>query len=301
MSRNVVIQPRDELIFRYILRFGFVTLNQLCALLPPNGSGPSRDLNKMRGPIRKRLHFLSQAGLIASAPAPSLCGNPIKAYLLTPTGAHLLKDSRDEEALDNPRWLEKKRHFAWVQGTHDLAAGNFIAHLVALSRLHEDFSVDRWFGSRDCRFYIPNGDNSYLFNPDLYFEFTPAGVPTIQLFLEMDTGNVGLPVLRRKAHRVFQYFASRRYIEDLGIRYFPRVLFIAPTASRLNTIVRELRQARANYNGPKKEKVAQFAFWLSTYADIDISAVEKGIITDKPLGPSWVSVDGKTGVSPFDD
>jgi hypothetical protein len=297
---NINLQTRDYSIFRYMSTFGFVTVNQLCALIEPNGTGPSSDLSVYRRAVYKRLESLQNNGYISSGPAPTLTGTTRSAYFLSPSGASVLSDLREYENLSAPRWLERKKHFVWTQGPHDVAACNLVSNLIALSRVQSSFTVDDLRGGRDCRFYIPHQETNYLFNPDLFYEFNSVEIKTIRMFVEVDTGNVSLSVIRRKALRAFQYFASRKYIDDFGTKLFPRTLFIVNSASRLKVVFRELRKAREVYKGPDATLIHKFPFWLATYDDVDISAVDQWRLTTAPLERNWTTIEGETGVTPFE-
>ena len=296
---SIYFQTRDFNIFKYMATLGFVTVNQLCAFLEPNGRVTSKDISRQKGAIYKRLHFLSRDGYISSGPAPAIDSTTIKAYFLAPAGARVLSDLREVEYSSAPRWLEKKKHFVWTQGPHDLAAGNFISNLVGLARLDMSYSVDNWRGGRDCRFYIPNGDGTRLFNPDLYLEICPVECAPIPMFLEIDTGNVSLSVIRRKGLRVFQYFTSGQFIEDLGTGLFPRTLFVVQTQSRMSILMREMRKARDTYKGPDSNLIREFPFWFATYDDIELDATDRGRLTRKPLEGVWRTLDGEKCVTPF--
>ena len=103
------------------------------------------------------------------------------------------------------------------------------------------------------------------------------------MFVEIDTGNISLPVIRRKALRIFQYFASGKYIEDLGTNRFPRTLFVAPSKARLSTLAREIRNARKTYKGSDVELVRGFPFWLATYDEVEITTIDQCMLSRAPL------------------
>lgn len=296
----IALQERDYEIFNHMATFGFVTVNQLCALLNPNGQGPVRDLTTVKKAIYVRLANLQREGLISSAPAPSLDRKTIKAYFITARAASLLSDMREFEYLKPPRWLEKKSHFVWVQGPHDIAACNFIANLVALARLDSSFSLGFWSSSRDCRFYVDSNDTTRVFNPDLYFDFHREDQRTLQMFVEMDSGHVNLPAIRRKALRAFQYVGGGKYKKDLDIEKFPRTLFITNCDRRLTTVAKEFQNARERYNGERASLIRKFPMWLATFEDVGIYSTDRGMVTDAPLRPVWKTLDGDTGVTPFE-
>jgi len=296
---SIRLQSRDYEIFRHMATFGFVTVNQLCALVEPNGSGPNANLWTYKNGIYIRLAALQREGLISSGHAPSLDGKTVSAYFLAPKGASLLSDLREYEYLNTPRWLEKKSHFVWVQGPHDMAACNFVANLLALSRIVSSFTLGFWRASRDCRFYVFKNDTKHIFNPDLYMDFRWAGGDPIPMFVEIDTGHVNLTVIRRKAIRAFQYYGSGKFIEDLGSELFPRNLFICRSAARLAVIARELQDAREKYQGPDASLVRSFPVWLTTFDDVCIEAIDQGTVSNAPLCSSWRTLDGEKGVTPF--
>lgn len=296
---GVWLQERDIEIFRYMATFGFVTVNQLCSLLDPNGKGASKDTSAYKAACYKRLEALSREGLIYSAPAPSVGGPTIKGYFLSTSGASAFADVREVEYMGRGNWAEKKSHFVWTQGPHDLAAGNFVANLVALSRLDGGFSIDSVRGGRDCRYHIPAGESSYLFNPDLFFEHTIEGRDPMPMFVEIDTGHLSLQVIRRKALRLSHYFGSGAYVEEFGDNLFPRTLFIFADGRRLRNVAGVLAKSREAYRGPNAKLVRPFPMWLSTYEDVDINAVDENRVIQAPLGPNWKNLDGETGISPF--
>ena len=299
MSTNVLITNRDLDIFAMIARLRFLTLNQIAALFYDKHDGYNLEMKKSYGTLSKRVSLLARAGFLVTADISFFDGGKRRAYLLGKNAIDALKDIREEEDFEAPGWLQRKHTAAVWHGPHHVLVSNFLINLLLLSKLREDFSVDDWIADRDCRYYIKKGDQVKILDPDLYLCVQNGSPDPIPMLLELDRGTVSSTVIRRKAHRVFEYYATDRHPKEIGFEYFPRVLFITPDRERRDKFAKEINKAKENYRGKYSKNIASFPFWLATYDDVDINSIDQGRVTDKPLDPVWVKADGELGVSPF--
>jgi len=168
-----------------------------------------------------------------------------------------------------------------------------------LSKLREDFIVDDWASTYDCKRLIRGGDNPLIFDPDLYVSFAHAGYGPVPLFLELDNGHISMNIARRKVKRVFQYFEHGRWRRDLGVDFFPRVAVLVPDDQRIVFFKRAISWAKKAYQGQARLQVQKLTIYLATFEQVGLFSLDRGAITDKPLSPCWQTSDGRKSVSPF--
>jgi len=299
MSTNVLITSRDLDIFAMISRLRFLTLNQIAALFYDKHDGYNLEMRKAYWALAKRAATLVRAGFLTTADISFFDRGNRRAYLLGKNAIDALKDIREEEDFESPGWLQRKHTAAVWHGPHHVLVANFLINLILLSKLRDDFAVDDWLADRDCRYYIKKGDQVKILDPDLYLCVQNGSPDPIPMLIELDRGTVSSTVIRRKAHRVFEYYATDKHKLDIGFPYFPRVLVITPDRERRDKFAREINNAKEHYKGKYEKNISAFPFWLTTYDDVDINSIDRGRVTSKPLEPVWISSDGELGLSPF--
>jgi len=104
------------------------------------------------------------------------------------------------------------------------------------------------------------------------------------------------PVLRRKVLRLFQYYVSGTFREDLTVEYFPRMAIIAPDASRVRTFQSVIREVKREFSNPYARRIP---FYLATFDQVDINCIEEGRVSTDPIEAIWVDYEGNPVGSPF--
>jgi len=136
-------------------------------------------------------------------------------------------------------------------------------------------------------------------NPDLFASVRNGSPKGSTFFLEVDRDTLDKKALGIKVLRLFQYYASRKFKEDLETDRFPRICIIVPSSSRLAFIQNAIVNAKKHYSGAQAESVGRMPFWLATFDDVEVNSINQGFVSRKPLDPVWVNELGKAIPSPL--
>ena len=77
-------------------------------------------------------------------------------------------------------------------------------------------------------------------------------------------------MLRRKVLRLFQYYVSGTYEEDLVVEYFPMMAIIAPNAALVRTFGSVIREVKREFSNPNARRIP---FYLATFDQVDINCI----------------------------
>lgn len=297
--RNIVITDRDVEILKTISRIGFLTETQICALFYSKSNDFTLDLKRARGSLSKRLYQLVHNGYLAKSTIPTSGKVNRVAYMLGPNGAEVLKNPRELESRQDPRWLERRANGLLIRSRHDIVTTNFLVNLIMLSRLLPAFHLIEWIPDRDCRFYIPQRDKKLVVNPDLYLSIRNGSADGLTLFLEIDNDTLDKKALRIKITRFFQYYSSRKFKRDLETDRFPRICILVPSQARLEVVKTAIVNAKEFYPGGSSDNVSRMPFWLTTFDQVEINSLDNGLVSKKALEPIWVNEAGKPFPSPL--
>ena len=290
---NIRLTARDLEIFKYMAKLRLLTMNQLTTLFYEKHQLPKLALRKGCSAMRVRASKLINAGYIRSAPLSFVDVAFTKAYFLDSLGIEIVKDMREIESYESPRWLERRHTTCLTQGPHHVIVNNFLINLIMLSRIRDDFTVDDWLGDRDATFRFTYNKSRITFDPDLYVSInSDRERGNINVFLEVDR-NTTTTEWRGKIYRVFQYCKSGEYEKLTGNKYFPRPCILVPDEKRLRAISKVIRDVKEQYN------VGRFTFWLTTYNGADVYAIDEGEITIMPVDSPWRSEDNEEIRSPL--
>lgn len=298
MSR-IVPSPRDFEIMKMISRLGFMTETQICTLFYSKHRDFKLDLKRARNAIAQRIAQLLQHGYLAKSTIPGTGTINRVAYLLGPHGAEYLKNTREIEIRQNRRWIEARTNDLMIRSRHDLIATNFLVNLLMLARITPQFDTVNWIPDRDCRFYVEKGENKLLVNPDLFVSIRNGSPEGPDAFIEVDRNTLDDKAIRIKVLRLLQYFVSRKYKKDLGIKLFPFICVLVPTKERLEAFQRIITSTKTFYSDDSSEKVSRVSFFMTTFDQVEVDSIERGFVSTKPLEGVWVNEQGTRFVSPL--
>jgi len=293
---SIVLTTNNVEMLRMLSCLRVMTEKQICALFYSKHDSYDLDMLKARRSLSPRIAEFVKAGLIEKAAIPSVNRINRQGYLLGPEGAKILKDIRETERMEHPRCRQRRYNDILVHSRHDLAVNNFLTNLIMLSRLHPCFSLVEWLADRDCRFYISKGPEPKILDPDLFLHASQEDGEPRSLFVEVDCDTLSRPVLRRKVLRLFQYYVSGTYEEDLAVRYFPRMAIIAPDAARVRTFQSVIREVKREFSNPYARRIP---FYLATFDQVDINCIDEGRVSTDPIEAIWVDWEGNPVGSPF--
>lgn len=297
--RNIVITDRDVEILKMVSRVGFLTETQICTLFYYKNDSFILDFNRARNALAQRISLLVRSQYLVKSAIPFSGWRNRVAYLLGPEGAEVLKDSRELESRQDPRWRQRRENGLLIRSRHDMTTTNFLVNVMMLSRLLQDFHLIDWIPDRSCRFYVPQGDKKLVVNPDLYLNVKNGSPDGLTLFLEVDNDTLDKKALRIKITRFFQYYSSRKYKSDLESDRFPRICILVPSRTRLEVVKIAIVSAKKFYTSSSTDNVTRMPFWLATFDRVEVNSIEQGFVSRKPLESVWVDEAGNTFPSPF--
>jgi hypothetical protein len=210
---GVVIQVRDRHLLRALAVMRVIDRDQVKCVA---GFGSTTQVNA-------RLLRLTRAGLLRRFFLGTKGGGRKAIYALSQAGAKLV---------DVPFRGPRRRN------DEVIVADFFVAHQFAINEIYCDLKYrpipmpevkfEKW-----TTFYEPL-DSGIRLIPDGYFELrTPQRM--LCSFLEVDLGNEGLSVWKRKVESYLQYAISGAYEKRFGQPQF-RVLVIANTERRMRSL-----------------------------------------------------------------
>ncbi len=291
---SIRLTARDLEIFKYMAKLRLLTMNQLATLFYEKHQLPKLALRKGCSAMRVRASKLINAGYIRSAPLSFVDVAFTKAYFLDSLGIEVVKDLREIESYERPRWLERRHTTCLMQGPHHVLVNNFLINLIMLSRCKEGFEVEDWLGDRDATFRFSYKRSRLTYDPDLYVSASvDLGKDRNDIFLEVDRNTTTTTEWRKKIFRFFQYLKSGKFQEITRSRLFPRCCILCPNKVRLNSIAKVIQSIKREY------KIENCQFMLSTFHDIDIYSIDEGRITEKPLEYQWIDEQGFGHISPL--
>jgi len=299
MVSNLTLNNRDFEIITLVSRVGFLTETHISALFYGKHKGLTLDLARARSSLSHRIGQLVNAEYLVRSSLPSAGRFNRVAYLLGPAGAETIKNPREIESHLAPRWALRRSNDMLIRSRHDVVGINFLVNLMMLARVLEDFKLVSWIPDRGCRFYMSKGEEKLVVNPDLYLETQNGTSDVPSVFLEVDRETLDKKMLSLKVLRLFQYFASKKYEEDLSTTVFPGLCFLAPSKERLKTIMDVIISTKRYYKGPQARTVTRIPFWLTTFELAEVDSIERGFVTKKPLESIWFSDDGERCPSPL--
>ena len=223
-------------LLEYLFTFKMMTENQICALFYGKHNSFVLDTLKARQSLAPRIAKFVKADIINKIPIPTVNNSRIsrQGYVLGPAGADILKEEREIERRQHPRWVQKRNTDVSIHSTHNILVNNVLINLMLLSRLKGDFTLEHWRSDRDCRFYInlKNSENKLLYHPDFFVSTSNGSDTRSPVFFELDRGRVSYKSLALKIRRGFQYYESGKYKVDLPVDHFPRVAIVVPDQDR---------------------------------------------------------------------
>jgi Replication-relaxation len=210
---SLVIQERDRHLLRELAVMRVIDRDQAKRVA---GFGSTTQVNA-------RLLRLTQAGLLRRFFLGTNAGGQKAIYALSLAGAKLV----------NVPFRGPRRRNDEV-----IVADFFVAHQFAINEIYGDLKYrpipiaeakfEKWVS-----FYEPVGQGMRLI-PDGYFElYTPQKM--LCAFVEVDLGNEGLSVWKRKVESYVHYAISGAYEKQFGQHQF-RVLVIAKTERRMRSL-----------------------------------------------------------------
>jgi len=296
---NIVLTDRDIRLLALLARVRYITLTQAACLLYGRCDDCIIPLDRARDSLKHRIAQLVNAGYLEKGITRYEDKLNTRAYFLGPAGAKAVQELSLIEQMEVPGWLSRKQNAAWNCSAHDLMVNNFLFNLMLLDRAIPGFQLIDWKTTHDLKYYVRGGDKPLVFDPDLFILFVNEGFGPVPLFLELDNGNISANIARRKVMRVFQYYETGHWRNDLGIEYFPRLAFLVPDENRIVFFKRAISWARRAYRGSSKLQVQRLTFYLATFRKVDLYALDRGEAGDKVLSKCWQTSDVNKSTSPF--
>ena len=238
---HLSLQPRDVELLRLLLsRFGLLTRQQICQLFPERGL---RRTNR-------RLRLLITAGYLSRRSPTGYLIQRVPIYGLGPKAFEALNLDPRDSALVARR--KQAAHLA------DRALPHFIltnaAHIkfLATEREDPDFKLITWIPGYDS-LWNHLAEYDFPLRPDAYLEYQKDGL-VFPSFLELDRGTERAPRLHEKLAAYDEYATGGGFTAQFGRERF-RVLFIAPTARRRDTLLAAVARYQLDL------------FWIATFDD----------------------------------
>jgi hypothetical protein len=219
----------DDAVLEAVARLRFVSGGQLQRLCFVDAADPAANARTARR-VLLRLNELSVLDRLERRVGGVRAGSAGFVYCLAPWGQRLAMDRG---------WLPEQRRRRST--THGML---FVRHTLAVAELHvrlvegdraKRFELLEWTAEPTCwRSFVGVGGQSLTLKPD---GFVRLGIGAFEdsYFLEVDRGTEGSRALQRQLRAYADYQASGAEQRDHGV--FPRVLWLAPDARRVATIV----------------------------------------------------------------
>ncbi|MDQ6900236.1 MAG: replication-relaxation family protein, partial [Candidatus Dormibacteraeota bacterium] len=237
---------RDRALLALLGEHGYLTTEDLQALLFSNLRAAQRRLRKLRPPIIRRdrhgtvvrIRNADGLGLVlrwSRTPAGSWVKLPA-AYLLRQKGALVLAAIRDLDAAGTQRLVQRAYNAAYfaTQLDHDLGVTGFFAALARESRMLHDQGLDAWMGEAAMRRRYQERGGEQAPAPDGWGRYL-AGGREVTFQLEWDRSTEPPSALTAKA-RGYGAFYKRL---PVPVGEFNHVLWVADREPR----ERSIRQA----------------------------------------------------------
>lgn len=227
------ISPRDRAVLTDLMRFGFLTTDQLQAVHFPDMRTPQTATRL----TRRTLQRLAADHLVARVDrrvGGFGSGSSSTVWRLAPGGQRLLQDSgrgaRLRVKLPSARFLDHR--LALADCYVDLIRA---AHAGRLELLRADPEPASW------RSYLGPGGVAETLKPDLY-AVTANGDYEDHWFCEIDRATESLPTIRRKCGQYERYRRTGREQQSSGV--FPLVVWVVPDEERADDIRRAIDRDR---------------------------------------------------------
>lgn len=234
-----LLQPRDIALLADLARYRLLTTSQLELL---RGCDPDPELQFVsRLTLTRRLKLLFHGRHVQRIARPSTGGMQEPVYLLDKEGARMLNLHHGEANFRSPSQQPK---LAALE--HLLAINQFrVAVEVAAKGSGEAFELREWQDSANARFTVSLASESkrqaatrkVTLIPDGAFCLGISGV-THYYYLEVDRGSEASRILTEKCRAYYVFWADGGFAQKYRVEDWVgfRVLFVAPTPKRLNTI-----------------------------------------------------------------
>jgi hypothetical protein len=232
------LTERDLAVLQRVSDLRFVSGSQLTRLCFVDGADPRANARS----ARRALLRLTRLGVLARLPRPVggvRAGSAGFVYHLGLAGQRLSVTQG---------WQPERR------GRRSLTPGSlFLRHALAIAELHtrliaadrsRRFELLELAAEPSCwRQYDGRGGQPHRLKPDSYVRLG-IGPYEDSYFIEVDRGTEGSQALERQLKLYVAYHASGR--EQAGRGVFPRVLWLAPTAERVQVIADGVRRLPAD-------------------------------------------------------
>jgi len=244
LSKNKVVQERDEQLFRYLSAAKVLSRQQIHRLLWPRSKEASarKRLDKLMNDYRLLTNFhVSKAEMQARGLAYR------KVYTLTPLSRLWLAEKMG---------ADPGRESKPGQTIHDLLVGEILSRMTEAMRALGRAAVSSPDDYR-LTWYGENAASYYIYREDEHPRLMPDGLAILQkgdarrgYFIEVDASREGhvRPSSRigRKISGYDQYFSSkwRRQPALAELPHFPAVLFITHGEKRLQNIANSILKLR---------------------------------------------------------
>jgi hypothetical protein len=273
-----LLQERDLALLRDLWRYRCLTTSQLEVLRSCDPEPTLRFVSRLT--LTRRLKLLFHGGYLRRLARPTTGGMQEPVYLLDKEGARVLSQRYGEVTARAPSQLPK------LPALEHLLAINEVRIALAARTTRADSDPGTrllaWQGSGEARFTVtlppengkahPAARNATVRKvsllPDGFFILKP---PKMKLFyyLEVDLGSEAGRVLTAKCQAYYAFWQSGGFGERHGVeeRVGFRVLFVAPTEKRVQTMLQSISRLDAG----------QGLFWVALQNDITPSDILRPI------------------------
>jgi hypothetical protein len=282
-----LLQERDVALLEDLWRYRCLTTSQLELL---RGSDPDPSLRFVsRLTLTRRLKLLFHGKYVRRLARPSIAGMQEPVYLLDSEGAKILSRRHGEVAARAPSQLPKL-----VALEHILAINQFRASLTAAADMARDAAVRfeflDWQVSNGAKFSVTLTADSkkpmprkVALIPDGQFAIK-TGDLKLFYFLEVDLGSEVSRILTEKCRAYYAFWQSGGFGTEYSVAANVgfRVLFVAPTAKRADTILSAIR----------KLDVGRNMFWVALQEEIAPDMLTRPIWRDAVIEERRASLTG---------
>jgi hypothetical protein len=278
-----VVRERDIALLEDIAQYRWLTTSQLELLRAHDSRPECRFVSRL--PLTRRLKLLFHHGYVQRVIRPQAKGSLEPVYLLDSEGVRILSQRHGEVVARPASQVPKQAALE-----HLLAINQFRVSLTTGCSQRSDCGLIHWHSSEGVKFtteVLERGErvSKTTIIPDGSFTLRVLN-QRLFYFLEVDLGTEPGRTLIHKCRAYFAYWRTGGFARDFSVpaQLGFRVLFVAPSARRVETIRSAIRGL----------ETGRRMFWTTTADNIDPGSLFKAVFDDGDTGER-VTITGQGG------